>query len=609
MALKIKREHTLILNFLFFWMSACTFSEEEINYQVMIDKDFSADQVFKQIQLHELKKGSFNAGITPHLWWMNITIPPTKSDERYYLKLNSPHINRIEVYYPPAIEPANILGDHMPFSARPYWDKDLILPLEKKSNKPFSIVLKIIKPGETLILAPMLLSETQLLQKKSFETLLIGSIVGWMMLMFVGALVYAIFLREMSGILYALFILSLTFWLVSHWGLAYQYFWPDNSVMADKSRPIFNLLTNMFFLLLLLSFFPPLIKNNWLVKALYFIIGIHFLLALDTIFRPMSTINLPNKMFFLKMTFLFSILVTFIIVGYLGNQYKAGKPYAGYYLLGIATMLGFNLLVHFQQIGLSLHLDQFFFDFGSSFGMLGETVFITAAFINKAADYKVEREKLQVQVIENDKKMVEKLIQVQETERHRIARDLHDSIGSMLASIYLKASQIETQFYSKTLTHELKDLVSKSIVEARSISHNLTPPHLEEIGLKQALGAQLKLIQDQTKLPISYHFQVSKNLSQNLQLSIYRICSELVHNALKHAKATELMVQLIEEEEYLVMIVEDDGIGFDTKAFKNGIGLRNIQDRVSYWKGNITIDSNAKGTTVVIKIPLVAHYE
>ncbi|MGY6520121.1 MAG: sensor histidine kinase [Mongoliitalea sp.] len=597
-------------NLLWSWLlfSSCAPLSEPLTYQVLKDENFSSIEARERFEsMESWEQGIFNPGITPHIWWIKIPLTSNAPQIPHFFKLNNPHINFVEVYFNDEIAPHWVIGDNISFDQRPYWDRDLIIPLTTNEVPPTTLLLKIIKPGETLLIDPMLLDQASLLKKKSTEMLLIGLIIGWMGIMFMGACFFAWKLRDRSSILYAFFILSITCWLSIHWGLGFQYLWPENFSWNDKSRPVFNLLTNVLFLLLMVNFFPPLKKRSKLTYSIYGIIFLQVALIVDSVFRPMAIIPIENKMLFLRLTFSFSIFLTFLIITYLWKQYRAGVPYAIYYLFGISFMIGFNVLVQLHQSGISLGFNNFIFDFGSSIGMLGETLFITAAFVSRAADYKKSGEQLQLQLIENDKNIADRLINVQEDERNRLARDLHDSIGGMLASIYLKASQLDTHFQPSTVTQELKDLVSKSIVEARSISHNLTPPHLKETGLELALRSQLQLIQEQTQLPITFNYSISRNISQSLQLTLYRICSELVQNVLKHAHASELMIQLMEVDGVLELIVEDDGHGFDTWQAKAGIGLQNIQDRVSYCRGILTLDSTPSGTTVLIKIPL--NYE
>jgi signal transduction histidine kinase len=174
----------------------------------------------------------------------------------------------------------------------------------------------------------------------------------------------------------------------------------------------------------------------------------------------------------------------------------------------------------------------------------------------------------------------------------------------MLSSIYIKADQIEQHLPNSNITRELKEMVIKSIHEARSISHNLSPPHLEELGLYKAIKAQLDAINQENKLKINYLFEISVTLNKNLELIIYRILGELLHNIVKHSEASEVLISLKTMNNQLELIVEDDGKGIDFQKINNGIGLKNIRERLTYLKGDFHIDSNEKGTTIIILIPV-----
>lgn len=603
---KIGYQISLLLCLSVYLFSCAGRKSESPSFAVLEDANYTALEVWEKFKDQALERnGLFNAGITPHIWWMKLELKPTdKAEDRHYLKLHNPHINKLEVYLSGSEHPQWVMGDNLPFDRRPYWDRDLIIPLILKDGESISMLLRVDKAGETLMVEPQLMSESRFLEKNKLETLFMGLIIGWMGVIFIAACLYAWKLRERSAIIYALYIISLTVWLGSHWGLGFQYLWPNSIDWVDKSRPTFNLLTNALFLFLILSFFPPLKKNSKLTYGIYVFIAIHVYLIIDSFIRPLANIPMESKMVFLRLIIVFSIFLTFLIILYLVRQIRAGIPYAGYYLAGIFVLIGFNVLIQLHQSGISLGMTSFVFDFGSSIGMLGETVFITVAFASRAANYKREKELLDLQLAQQEKGKAERLIQVQEEERNRIARDLHDSIGGMLSSIYLKASQIEENAAEPKLTRELKEMVSRSIEEARSISHNLTPLHLEEQGLGKTLKNQIDLIGKQHHLKINFTFDVGHRLEPATSLIVYRICGELLQNITKHARASEVMVSLNSDTSGLEIIVEDDGKGMNPDSSKNGIGLRNIRERVSYLKGNLHIDSNPSGTTVIITIPL-----
>lgn len=112
---------------------------------------------------------------------------------------------------------------------------------------------------------------------------------------------------------------------------------------------------------------------------------------------------------------------------------------------------------------------------------MGETAIITAALARRASLFKKEKEKLGVEILEKEKKVADQLIQVQEDERQRLGRDLHDSIGGMLASLYLKTESFSEKNPENDLS-ELRQMIEQSIQEARSLSHNLTPIIWKKMG-------------------------------------------------------------------------------------------------------------------------------
>ncbi len=588
------------------FLFSCNIKDEKVKFAVLKDEGNSAIDLWEKFQDVSLdESGIFNPGVTPHLWWMKVRLQSTQNEPgRHLFKLNNPHINRLEVYEENSGIPIWVVGDNFPFNQRPFWDRDLVIPVYLEAFESKVLLISIDKIGETLLVEPELLSENEFLHISSITTLFMGMVTGWMGVILFAACFFAWYFREMSGFFYALFILSSTFWVFSHWGLGFQYIWPENLVWANKARPIFNLTTNVFFLLLLLNFFPPLKHPSKLAWAMYLLIGLFLFFALNLVFRAYSDIPLGNRVFYLRLIFILSILMSFLIIYYLFQQMRAKVTYAGYYLSAISILLVIYVLQLLHQLGISIGVPNYVFDYSSSIGMLIESVFITAAFAGRAASYKKEKDILSMAVLKKEKEIADRMIQVQEEERNRLARDLHDSIGGMLCSIYLQVDKIQKQVSLPDETNKLKQMVSKSIDEARSLSHNLTPPHLEGIGLETALQNQVQLMADQHQLSINYYYRIDENLKQPMQLMLYRICGELLYNVVKHANASEVMLQLLSENQHLEIIVEDDGLGMEKVIKSKGIGLRNMRERVEYLKGDIHIDSNEKGTTVIIKIPI-----
>ncbi len=202
---------------------------------------------------------------------------------------------------------------------------------------------------------------------------------------------------------------------------------------------------------------------------------------------------------------------------------------------------------------------------------------------------------------------MQSMIAGQEVERERIAKDLHDSLGGLLSTIKLQVERIPGSVSGASRSPELNkatDLLDVAVSEVRTISQDLQPGALKRLGLVPAINDLVNRYQSSTGPEISFqHYGIPSVLDQNLALSIFRIVQEILNNAIKHADASEIFVQLNKEEEALVIHVEDDGKGFDPDKKYKSMGLENIRSRVNYLKGSLEIDSRQGiGTSFIIHI-------
>lgn len=203
---------------------------------------------------------------------------------------------------------------------------------------------------------------------------------------------------------------------------------------------------------------------------------------------------------------------------------------------------------------------------------------------------------------------LEALIDGEEKERNRLAQDLHDGINGDLAVIKYKISSIEPDKFSKKEKVFYDDAISmldNAVEQVRRISHNLAPPSLHNFDLIEAIQQFCSKQNASNSLNISFQYFGNRLvLKKENETAIYRIIQELLHNIIKHANATEALVQLNNHDDKLIITVEDNGQGFDTDSQENGIGLQNIKSRVNFLKANLDINSSAKGTTFCIEIDL-----
>lgn len=199
------------------------------------------------------------------------------------------------------------------------------------------------------------------------------------------------------------------------------------------------------------------------------------------------------------------------------------------------------------------------------------------------------------------------LIDGQLKERQRIAKELHDGIGGTLAGIKLNLMSIDND--AKTELKPIINNLSLACKEVRTISHNLSSPILSnETSLIMAINNILQPYQSQTATAINFNYfneeELNIAVSQSYKETLIRVIQELLHNAIKYASATKIDIHLSTEEQMLFLLVEDNGIGFDVNEKKDGIGLKNIKERIASVSGTIEFDSKLnRGTAVNIQIP------
>lgn len=202
-----------------------------------------------------------------------------------------------------------------------------------------------------------------------------------------------------------------------------------------------------------------------------------------------------------------------------------------------------------------------------------------------------------------------------EQERQSIARGLHDGIGqslSMLRMKILKMDDTEIDLTRRESYRSIVDTLEDAIKELKNISYNLKPKMLEDMGLGFALKYLVDKISDETGLVGEINaIGAEIRLESKLEICLYRIVQEAVTNIMKYSNATHFSIQLVIMDNYIRMIISDNGKGFDPEEVdsrKNplhGMGLANMRKRVESYQGQLKIDSSAgNGTMIVIRIPL-----
>ena len=207
------------------------------------------------------------------------------------------------------------------------------------------------------------------------------------------------------------------------------------------------------------------------------------------------------------------------------------------------------------------------------------------------------------------------IIENQEKEQNRIAKDVHDGIGQMLTGLKYNLESIDIKDIDKTATkiEHLKELTSDIIKGVRTATFNLTPPELSDYGIVPAITKLTKELSKLTGKEIIFYNKTdfSRRLDSLAEINIYRITQEAVNNAIKYADSTHILVSLSSSKNILSIVVDDNGKGFDpskvtrVKAGDGGMGMTFMQERINYINGRLFLTSEiGKGTRVTFNVPI-----
>src|SRR6266496_5310261 len=241
---------------------------------------------------------------------------------------------------------------------------------------------------------------------------------------------------------------------------------------------------------------------------------------------------------------------------------------------------------------------------------------------NEAHRRKLAENELEIQKLESEKSKVEMqreatelqvkaMVATQEQERRRISRDLHDDVGTKLSALNLYLSSLSEKATVinnneiRSLAQSSKQFIKEAMYDVRQLLLNLSPTVLEEFGYTTAVEGLVNKINETKQIHFDLVvFGINHRLKKDYELALYRITQELINNVLKHAEAKHVSLQIGQRDEKIILMMEDDGKGFDINAHKDGYGLNNLDARAKLMNGTITIDSQpGKGTSVLIEVP------
>ena len=223
----------------------------------------------------------------------------------------------------------------------------------------------------------------------------------------------------------------------------------------------------------------------------------------------------------------------------------------------------------------------------------------------------VNRQRLEEQLRKQELDGLNLRLEIEQTERKRIAQELHDDLGGTLSYIILKLKSAEEQFDQRL--NEYADAMGQlngAVEKVRNISHKMEAGMPGDFEVTQAIRAQVESVANSGQITMEFHshgFEGRPKLSPKMEKALFRIFQECLSNIIRHSKTEFASFQLIRDDQFVHFLVEDEGVGFSMQepGFVPGIGLKGIEERVAKLNGTLEIDSRpGKGTTLSIDIPI-----
>lgn len=213
-----------------------------------------------------------------------------------------------------------------------------------------------------------------------------------------------------------------------------------------------------------------------------------------------------------------------------------------------------------------------------------------------------------------EKKVISSMIKAEERERQRIAKELHDGVGPLLSSAKMSLSFVSRKETTEETRLEMlsgiEQVVDESIRSVREVSNNLSPNVLNSFGLVRAINNFINKLALPPMIEIKFTANIKKErYSPETEIVLYRICCELINNAIKHSKGTRISLIISSTKGNITLNFKDNGVGFDYKEMmasdKRGLGLSNMENRVDYLGGKIEVKSGKDaGTETIIVVPV-----
>jgi signal transduction histidine kinase len=315
----------------------------------------------------------------------------------------------------------------------------------------------------------------------------------------------------------------------------------------------------------------------------------------------------------LKILLALSIILQLIAAGIALRLFSVTK----YALSWILITVGFLLMVILRFMEFLPFISNFKPDYFRELyiwmGVITSVFFATGVYLIQQIF--IYMKKAEIERRKTERRFLSAIIQTEEAERTRIAKDLHDGMGPLLSAVKMSVSTLEhlaRDQQSLIIIRNATETVDEAIRSLKDISDHLSPHVLANFGLIRALANYVHKIVQTGQLEIDFQTALkNERFDESIEVVIYRVTSELIHNTIQHSQATKASLVLRYENGELIIEYQDNGIGFEAERTmkeqdRDGSGLTNIQSRIKSLKGDLVVESKpGLGIRVFIKVKAI----
>jgi two-component system, sensor histidine kinase LadS len=495
-----------------------------------------------------------------------------------------------------------VLGESTPFTLSEIKHQTPVFGINLKANEEAQFFVQAIGNGQPMNLTGKLVNANGFHEWDAQKLFFMGLVYGIMSLILILNFSFYVITKEKIYLIFSAQVLFSILSILYFDGFIYRYILPNNGYWANESIAISLSLTFVFSNIFIANFFnlkvlAPLANRvlRYMTYALFGVIAFSF-------------VHPWGFNFFIIFLAIITTLVAGLLFVSILKMRRLGVSSYFFILLATVSLIIFGST--FQLFMMGFLPDVFFTHYSMHFAVVFQSVFLALAVNDKFRIIREENAQYQVKLNEALNQYSQNLINSIETERQRLAVDIHDGLGQNLLTIrnnILRAlKQKDVSVKTKDTFHSLLDITTDTLEDTRAMSYNLRPPILNTMGLTVAIQVLVEKMKESSNLKIDLKMEdsIDKLIHKDLEINVYRILQESFTNVIKHAKASKIDLKIVQRNNVLEINFQDNGIGYDQNSKTIGQGILGIKERVSLLKGTLNISSQKNiGTSIFISIP------